>query len=108
MRKEEIIDIIAERLENYSRRDIYKIINEFFEVIKELLSKDVVIELRGFGTFLIKQRKSKKARNPKTGEKVIVEDKKVPYFKPGTIMKKIVKTGKYFKLSRQKQVKGNQ
>ncbi|HEC92098.1 MAG TPA: integration host factor subunit beta [Candidatus Atribacteria bacterium] len=102
MRKEEIIDIISERLPSYSRKEISAIINEFFEVIKELLAKNVVIELRGFGTFLTKHRNSKKARNPKTGEEVIVKDKRVPYFKPGTIMKKIVNTGKYFKLSRKK------
>ncbi|MBN1898456.1 MAG: integration host factor subunit beta [Spirochaetes bacterium] len=107
MRKEKIIDIISERLSDYPRTEISKIINEFFEVIKELLAKGIKIEMRGFGTFYTKHKLSKKARNPKTGESVQAEEKDVPYFKPGSIMRRIVKTKNYFKLNRKKRAKRN-
>ena len=50
------------------------------------------IELRGFGSFRIRQRESRKGRNPKTGERVDVPAKKVPYFKPGKELKELINT----------------
>ncbi len=105
MRKENIIDILSERFPDYSRKTIFNVTNEFLEVIKEILAKDGSIEFRGFGTFYTRKRNAMKARNPKTGEKVFVEDKRVPHFRPGTILKDIVKKGKYYRLDRKKRSK---
>ena len=51
------------------------------------------IELRGFGSFRIRQRESRKGRNPKTGERVDVPAKKVPYFKPGKELRELINRG---------------
>jgi len=100
MRKEKLIEIIYERLPNYNKYEITRIVNEFLEVIKEILSKGEEIELRGFGTFYVKNRNAKKVRNPKTGEIKFIEKRKVPYFKPGVVMKDIVNSGNYYRVTK--------
>lgn len=88
--KAEIIDNIAERID-LNRKDIHQIVDEFFEEVKVALEEDRVIELRGFGTFEVRTRKGReKARNPKTGEIVPVQDHGVAAFRPGRELKKIV------------------
>jgi integration host factor subunit beta len=68
MTKAEIIENIYES-SGISRKDIHSVIDSFFEEVKDALTGDRVVELRGFGTFEIRTRKGReKARNPKTGE----------------------------------------
>jgi len=88
--KAEIVDMLNERLD-LSKKDIGRIINLFFEIIKVGLRNDEHIELRGFGTFEIKTREEREARNPKTGETVTVPKRKVAYFRPGKELKAISK-----------------
>ena len=61
-----------------------------FKSIINALHRGDKIELRGFGSFRIRQRESRKGRNPKTGERVDVPAKKVPYFKPGKELKALI------------------
>lgn len=85
--KAEIIDSIQQKLE-LNRPDIHKVIDEFFEEIKQGLEQDRVIELRGFGTFEVRTRKGReKARNPKTGDLVSVDTHGVAIFRPGKELK---------------------
>lgn len=87
--KAEIIEKIFERV-NVNKREIHRIIDEVFNEIKEALDDDCIIELRGFGTFEIRERKGReKARNPKTGEIVPVAPHGVAVFRPGKELKKI-------------------
>lgn len=60
-----------------------KIVSIFFKSIAEALKKGEEVQLRGFGSFRLRERKERIGRNPKTGEKVQVKSKKVPYFKQG-------------------------
>ena len=60
------------------------------EAMKDALMKGERIELRGFGSFRIRQRRSRQGRNPKTGDKVDVPAKKIPYFKPGKELKELI------------------
>jgi nucleoid DNA-binding protein len=70
------------------RGDIHRVIDNLFEVLKEGLAEDKVIELRGFGTFEIRTRKGReRARNPKTGEIVPVETHGVAVFRAGKELK---------------------
>ncbi len=86
--KAEIIENLSERLD-INRKDIHRVIDEFFEELKGALSEDKVVELRGFGTFEIRTRKGReKARNPKTGEIVPVQAHGVAVFRPGRELKK--------------------
>ncbi len=86
--KADIVENIFQKL-NINKRDIYKLIDFIFEELKGALAEDKIIELRGFGTFEVRIRKGKKARNPKTGETVITEQHGVVFFKPGKELKQL-------------------
>lgn len=90
MTKAEIVEIISEKL-GLTKKDIARVVDLFFEIVKEGLRGDEHIELRGFGTFEVKTREEREARNPKTGETVTVPKRKVPYFRPGKELKAISK-----------------
>lgn len=64
--------------------------NTFLESIIEALNRDEGVELRGFGSFRIRQRGPRLGRNPRTGDSVEVESKKVPYFKVGKQLKELI------------------
>lgn len=87
MTKSELIESIASQHPNMTKKNIEFIINSVFKSIKDSLQKGEKVEIRGFGSFKIREKSSKVGRNPKTGSKVNVPDKKVPYFKPGKEIK---------------------
>ena len=84
--KAEIIEDIHASVK-VSKKNIHEVLDLFFEEVKNGLLEDRVIELRGFGTFEIKLRKGRTARNPKTGESVSVENHGVATFRPGRELK---------------------
>ena len=84
--KAQIIDNIYPKVK-VSKRNIHKIANLFFRELKEGMLQNRIIELRGFGTFEIRDRKGRKARNPKTGATVMVKDHGVVSFRPGRELK---------------------
>lgn len=71
--------------------DVKKVVQKTFDCIVDALARGEKIELRNFGVFKIKQRKSRTGRNPRTGQVVPVPPRKVVVFKPGLEMKKKVK-----------------
>jgi nucleoid DNA-binding protein len=71
--------------------DVKKIVQKTFDYITQALARGENIELRNFGIFKVKQRKSRTGRNPRTGQVVPVPPRKVVVFKPGLEMKKLVK-----------------
>jgi integration host factor subunit beta len=86
--KAEIIEAIFEKTE-VNRKTIHSVVDQFFDEVKLALMEDRVVELRGFGTFEIRTRKGReKARNPKTGEVVPVQNHGVTVFRPGKDLKK--------------------
>jgi integration host factor subunit beta len=87
MTKSEMIEKIAEEYPSLSKKDIEFIVNGVFSSIKETLKSGGKVEIRGFGSFKVREKAAKVGRNPKTGEKVNVPPKKVPYFKPGKEIK---------------------
>ena len=80
MIKQDIVDNVANAT-GLTKVEVEAVLNESFGEIIRALSNNEKIELRGFGTFSVKHRLPKKARNPKTGEKVIVDEKKSISFK---------------------------
>ncbi len=70
-----------------SSREIERIVDIFFEEITTRLVEDGRVELRGFGAFSTRARDARTGRNPRTGEAVDVDAKRVPYFKPGKEMR---------------------
>jgi integration host factor subunit beta len=87
--KAEIVENIYPQVKA-SKKNIHRIIDLFFDQIKSGLLADRVIELRGLGTFEIRTRKGRKARNPKTGDSVVIHDHGVAHFRPGRELKQKV------------------
>ncbi|GBE02337.1 integration host factor subunit beta [bacterium BMS3Bbin06] len=83
MTRSELIEKVSESLEGFTIKQTEIIVETFFDSIKDALSKGEKVELRGFGNFRLKNRKPRKARNPKTGESVVVPEKRVVHFKTG-------------------------
>ncbi len=90
MTKKEIVKQISDRLD-LTQLKTKEIVQRTFEAIVETLISKGRIELRNFGVFEVKRRKARKARNPKTGEKVDVPPKNVVTFKPGKEMEERVR-----------------
>ena len=83
MIKSELIQKIAEKNPHLYHRDVERIINTVFDQIIKALRDGDRVELRGFGAFSVKSRESRLGRNPRTGDSVKVEAKRVPFFKTG-------------------------
>lgn len=83
MIKSELIQKLAQENPHLFQRDVERIVNTIFDEITTALARGDRVELRGFGAFSTKQRPARVGRNPRTGEAVQVEEKKVPYFKTG-------------------------
>lgn len=83
MTKSELIQILAERNPHLYLRDVEKIVETVFDEITNALAAGDRVELRGFGAFSVKERKARTGRNPRTGESVQVESKRLPFFKTG-------------------------
>lgn len=90
MTKKEIVKQISERL-GLTQLKTKEIVQQTFDAIVDTLIEQRRIELRNFGVFEVKQRKARKARNPRTGEKVDVPPKNVVTFKPGKEMEEKVR-----------------
>jgi integration host factor subunit beta len=91
MTKAELVDEVA-RVVQLTKKQAETIVNIVFDSIVDSLRAGQKIELRGFGSFRLRSRKSRTGRNPKTGEKVEVPSKKIPYFKPGKELKELINT----------------
>ena len=92
MTKADLIEDVARKTE-LSRKDSEVIVDTIFEgIVKSLRSGDK-IEIRGFGSFRTRHRNSRVGRNPKTGERVDVPAKDIPYFKPSKELKDLVNSG---------------
>jgi integration host factor subunit beta len=83
MTKRDLIDEVNKRFPHLSRRDSEVIINAIFDSMVEALAQGDRIEIRGFGSFVVKHRRARQGRNPKSGVLVSVAAKRVPFFKVG-------------------------
>ena len=90
MTKKEIVRTISEEI-GLTQLQTKVIVQKTFDAIVETLVNDGRIELRNFGVFEVKQRAPRKARNPRTGDKVFVPEKSVVTFKPGKEMEQRVR-----------------
>ncbi len=94
MTKSQLIETVATRLQSVSKKDIEVIVDTIFSCMTDSLTRDERIEIRGFGSFVSKERESREGRNPKTGEKVLVPRKRTPFFTVGKELKERVNTKK--------------
>ena len=89
LRKADLIEEVL-RVTELPRKESETIVETIFESIIDALQKGDKIEIRGFGSFRTRQRRGRMGRNPKTGEKVEVPAKKIPFFKPSKELKDFV------------------
>jgi integration host factor subunit beta len=82
MTKADLVELVAERAD-VPRKQADEVVQVVLEGIISALHRQEKVELRGFGSFRIRQRGERTGRNPKTGDQVHVPAKKIPYFKPG-------------------------
>jgi integration host factor subunit beta len=87
MIRSELIAKISEDNPHLFQRDVEKIVNTIFDEVTEALAAGDRVELRGFGAFSVKQRDARVGRNPRTGEAVEVDEKHVPFFKTGKLLR---------------------
>jgi integration host factor subunit beta len=83
MVKSDLISLITDKLVSLPLKDVEESVNQIIECMGNELCKGGRIEIRGFGSFCIHYRPSRKARNPKTGKKVETGPRRSPHFKPG-------------------------
>jgi len=87
MIRSELIQKIADDNPQLYQRDVERIVNTVFNEITDAMADGNRVELRGFGAFSVKKREARTGRNPRTGESVEVEEKHVPFFKTGKLLR---------------------
>lgn len=89
MTKADLVDEVS-RNSDLSKKDAEVIVQTVLDSIVDSLKAGEKVELRGFGSFRLRERSSRQGRNPKTGDRVFVPAKRVPYFKPGKELKELI------------------
>jgi integration host factor subunit beta len=93
MTKADLVERVAKEAD-MTKKDAEQLVEIIFDSIIASLNKGEKIELRGFGSFRVRQRNARKGRNPKTGDSVNIPAKRVAYFKPGKELKEVINEGK--------------
>ncbi len=89
MTKADLVEKVSVEAE-MTKKDAEQLVEIVFDSIVGSLNKGEKIELRGFGSFRVRERNARKGRNPKTGEAVNIPAKRVAYFKPGKELKELI------------------
>lgn len=87
MIRSELVQKIADENPHLYQRDVERIVSTIFDEIINAIASGNRVELRGFGAFSVKKRDARVGRNPRTGEAVQVEEKHVPFFKTGKLLR---------------------
>ena len=87
MIRSELIQKIADENPHRYQRDVERIVDTIFDEVTAAMARGDRVELRGFGAFSVKKRDARTGRNPRTGETVEVEEKHVPFFKTGKLLR---------------------
>ncbi|MFN5153160.1 MAG: HU family DNA-binding protein [Gemmatimonadota bacterium] len=95
MTKADLVELVTDAIAQtsgpmISKKDCARVVDAFLDAIKDALKEQRNIEVRGFGTFKIRNRKTRMARNPRTGEPVEVSARPVPVFKPSKELRALV------------------
>lgn len=90
MTKNDLIKQLQEELKTYSLKDVAYVVNIIFDSMADAIKRGERIELRGFGSFEVRERKPRMGRNPKSGAQVKLQERKVPFFKTGKELRMMV------------------
>ena len=89
--KKQLVDLISSNQDQLSHKDVELSVKAIFKSMSNSLKNGDRIEIRGFGSFALRFRKSRTGRNPKSGESVKIQNRYVPHFKPGKEFRELVK-----------------
>lgn len=90
MIRSELLSALDKDNPDLRTEDVEQVVDIFFDEISQRLAEGGRVELRGFGAFSTRARDARQGRNPRTGEAVQVEAKRVPYFRPGKEMRRVL------------------
>jgi integration host factor subunit alpha len=86
MTKVDIIESIYEKV-GFSKKEVAKIVESVFDMIKDSLQKEDKIKISGFGNFVVRSKKSRRGRNPQTGSDIEITARRILTFKPSQVLK---------------------
>ena len=87
MTRADIIEMLNKAI-GFSKQEAARITELFFDVIKETLGKSEKLKITGFGTFIVREKRARRGRNPQTGEKITITPRKVITFRSSPLLKK--------------------
>jgi integration host factor subunit beta len=90
MTKSDLVQKLSEQVTTLTKKECEVIVDTVFHHMKDALQRGEKIEIRGFGSFTVRVRRAKEGRNPKTGEKVSIPEKRIPFFKVGKELREMV------------------
>lgn len=90
MTRSDLVDALAERFSQLAHRDAELAVRTMLDAMGDALVKGHRIEIRGFGSFTVNHRPARVGRNPRSGERVDIPEKRVPHFKPGKGLREAV------------------
>jgi integration host factor subunit beta len=90
MTKSDLVQMLSEKLTTLTKKECEVIVDTVFQNMRDALQRGEKIEIRGFGSFTVRVRRAKEGRNPKTGEKVFIPEKRIPFFKVGKELREMV------------------
>ncbi|MBV8799709.1 MAG: integration host factor subunit beta [Alphaproteobacteria bacterium] len=93
MIKSQLVARLCQRYPHLYHRDVERIVSTVLDEISKALAKGCRVELRGFGAFSVKSRPSRQGRNPRTGEAVIVQEKRATFFRTGKELRERLNVG---------------
>jgi len=86
MTKIDIVENIYEKV-GFSKKEVAKIVESVFDIIKESLQREEKIKISGFGNFVIRKKRSRRGRNPQTGSDIEITARRILTFKPSQVLK---------------------
>ena len=89
MTKAELVSIVSEKC-SFSRMEAIEIVEQVFQILKETLEKGEKVKISGFGSFITREKRPRKGRNPKTGEEILISGRRVLTFKASAILRKVL------------------
>jgi integration host factor subunit alpha len=87
MTKAEVVRIICEKM-GFTPKESAEIVDQVFGILKETMEDGKKIKISGFGNFVVREKRPRKGRNPKTGEEMVISGRRVVTFKPSTLLRK--------------------
>jgi integration host factor subunit alpha len=89
MTKADIVDKVSDAT-GFTKKDSVELVDQVFETVKAALETSSTVKIPGFGNFVVKEKAERRGRNPRTGDEIVIESRKVLTFKPSEILKQRV------------------